>query len=164
MLSCQQRPEVLRRAQVKLITLAAVFSSYLECTCTCTLTSCCRFISLSLMLCNIVPCRLLNSWVVVARKRGVKRHNIVHWVRRKVVSHISIWRWRFDGSMGCATPCVYCFHAIVRFDLKVHCSQADVSWYIGRLTDQHAPLSMLTSGQKQLAGSKAVHSLSVQQR
>ena len=103
--------------------------------------------------------RLLNDWVVQAKKHDVWLHNIVCWVRHKIGSHISVWRWRSDGSLGCAMPCTvtlsHTFHitvsywdgsvctlcscAILKFHLKVHCSQANSNWFTGRLTDHHAP-------------------------
>lgn len=91
--------------------------------------------------------RLLSTWVHEARKRGVRNHAVVAWVRRKVGPHISVWRHRHDGSLACATPCVMCSRELARFDLRVNCSQGGDAWFRGRLGEDGAPESRPTMGQ-----------------
>jgi hypothetical protein len=55
-----------------------------------------------------------------------------------------------DGTLGCATPCVFCQRELLRFDLRVHCSQAGQSWFSGRLDEAGAPESKPTTGQRRL--------------
>lgn len=94
-------------------------------------------------------CRLLESYVAEARKHGVRAHQVVLWVRRKLGPHISVWRKRSDGSFGCATPCVLCQRELKRYDLRVYCSQ-DTGWFVGRLTEEGAPQAQLTTAQRRL--------------
>ncbi len=93
--------------------------------------------------------RLLESYVAEARKHGVRPHQVTAWVRRKLGAHISVWRKRSDGSFGCATPCVLCQRELKRYDLRVHCSQ-DTGWFVGRLSEEHAPQAQLTTAQRRL--------------
>jgi hypothetical protein len=53
-----------------------------------------------------------------------------------------------DGTLGCATPCVFCQRELLRFDLRVHCSQAGQSWFSGRLDEAGAPESKPTGYQR----------------
>ncbi|KAK9831841.1 hypothetical protein WJX81_000528 [Elliptochloris bilobata] len=93
--------------------------------------------------------RLLESYVAEARKHGVRPHQVVLWVRRKLGAHISVWRKRSDGTFGCATPCVLCQRELKRYDLRVHCSQ-DTGWFVGRLSEAGAPQAQLTTAQRRL--------------
>ncbi len=93
--------------------------------------------------------RLLESYVAEARKHGVRPHQVTAWVRRKLGAHISVWRKRSDGTFGCATPCVLCQRELKRYDLRVHCSQ-DTGWFVGRLSEEHAPQAQLTTAQRRL--------------
>lgn len=94
--------------------------------------------------------RLLDSWVVKARRRGLGAHQIVTWVRRKVGAHVTVFRTLADGSLGCAAPCLLCQRELLRFDLRVHCSLAPERWWSGRLTDDSAPRGKLTARQRMM--------------
>jgi hypothetical protein len=101
--------------------------------------------------CNSIDCcaerRLIRNWVSKARRHGCKSSLVVSWVRRKAGSHISVWRFLSDGSMGCSMPCILCRIELIRFDLTVHFQCWD-GMYDGKMTADGAPRSKLTSGQK----------------
>lgn len=92
--------------------------------------------------------RLLDTWVAKARRRGMARHQIVTWVRRKVGAHVTVFRTLADGTLACAAPCLLCQRELVRFDLRVHCSLSPEQWWSGRLTDATAPPGKLTARQR----------------
>lgn len=102
--------------------------------------------------------RLLDTWISKARRHGLQQHQVVTWIRRKAGADITVWRQLANGTLGCATPCVFCSKELQRFDLKVHCvvqrdGCAEMSWFSGRLNEDGAPCSKMTSGQKmQLQG------------
>lgn len=77
-------------------------------------------------------------------------HKIVAWVRRKLGPEVLVLRYRADGSLGCAAPCVMCARELNRFDLRVHCPDASGQWFSGRLSDSGAPPQLLTSGQRRM--------------
>jgi hypothetical protein len=98
----------------------------------------------------LVPptCRnLLNAWVARAARAGVPRHQVVHWVRRKAGTSITVWRHLADGSLGVSVPCVVYKEMLAQFDLRVTCMVAPGPWYCGRLTEADAPPAKPTSGQ-----------------
>lgn len=95
--------------------------------------------------------RLLEAWRRRARQHGVRRHQVVTWIRRKVGANICVWRERVDRSLGCATPCVLCCREMLRYDLRVHCSlqsSGHDAWYTGKLDSTDAPRSKPTLGQR----------------
>jgi hypothetical protein len=92
--------------------------------------------------------RLLDVWVSQARRHGVRPHQFRSWIRRKTGPDIVVWRQRVDGTLGCATPCIFCQRELLRFDLRVHCSQAGQSWFSGRLDEAGAPESKPTGYQR----------------
>ncbi len=97
--------------------------------------------------------RLLAHWEHKARVHGVPAASVVAWVRRKVGSSIVVWRYRSDGTLGCAVPCVLCKVQLLKFDFKVHCSLEDGQFYSGRLDNEaSAPESKLTAGQRKQLG------------
>ena len=98
--------------------------------------------------------RLLNLWIRQARVHGVKPHQIVNWVRRKLGPDICVYRQLCDGTLGCATPCLLCQKELLRFDMRVHVSQTPTLWFSGRLSDLDAPLSQLTGMQRRSFGWK----------
>ena len=85
-----------------------------------------------------------------ARRHGVPAHKIVSWVRRKLGPEVLVLRYRADGSLGCAAPCVMCARELNRFDLRVHCPDASGEWFSGRMSDTDAPPAFLTSGQRRM--------------
>ena len=97
-------------------------------------------------------CRLLNLWIRQARVHGVKPHQVVNWVRRKLGADICVYRQLCDGTLGCATPCLLCQRELLRFDMRVHVSQTSTLWFSGRLSDFDAPLSQLTGMQRRSFG------------
>ncbi|KFM23210.1 hypothetical protein F751_3401 [Auxenochlorella protothecoides] len=99
--------------------------------------------------------RLLEAWVADARRHGVPAARVVSWVRRKFGAHMTVYRCRKDGSLGCSTPCLLCSRELARFDIKVHCSLEGGAWYSGRVTDVGAPAPILTSGQRRMIKGKA---------
>ena len=99
-------------------------------------------------LCLCCMHRLLDWWIRQARKHGVKPNRIVSWVRRKLGTSICIYRRLCDGTLGCATPCLLCQRELLRFDLRVHCSQGAALWFSGRMSDAGAPKSQLTGMQR----------------
>lgn len=109
--------------------------------------------------------RLLESWVVKARRRGMGQHQIVTWVRRKVGAHVTVFRTLADGTLACAAPCLLCQRELLRFDLRVHCSLAPAQWWSGRLTDETAPPGKLTTRQRiMMPGPCDTHSSPPQQQ
>ena len=94
-----------------------------------------------------------------ARKHGVRPHQVVNWVRRKIGADICIWRSRSDNTLGCAVPCLLCQRELLRFDLRVHCSQASGEWFSGRLSDPAAPQSFLTLAQRKQLGAQQQRAL-----
>jgi hypothetical protein len=101
--------------------------------------------------CNSSDCcaerQLIRSWVSKAIRHGCRSSHVVSWVRRKAGSHISVWRFLSDGSMGCSMPCSLCRTELIRFDLTVHFQHWE-GMFDGKMTDDGAPVSKLTSGQK----------------
>lgn len=95
-------------------------------------------------------CRLLDSWVHQAKRQGVPSHKIVTWIRRKIGTHISVIRYRSDGTMGCAVPCVFCQKELMRYDMRVHCVDSSGNWLDARLTDGNVPKPVLTAGQRRM--------------
>jgi hypothetical protein len=85
-----------------------------------------------------------------ARKHGVPAHKTISWIRRKIGGHIAVVRFRSDGTEGCAVPCVFCQREIIKFDLQIHCSTGDGSWYSGKLSEAGAPTPVLTAGQRRM--------------
>ncbi|KAF8057634.1 TOP6B [Scenedesmus sp. PABB004] len=90
---------------------------------------------------------LLNAWIAKARRANVPRHQVVHWVRRKAGTEITVWRHLADGSLGCSVPCVVCKGVLALFDLRVTCLVGPGEWFSGRLTDKDAPRAKPTSRQ-----------------
>ena len=98
----------------------------------------------------IVPCRLLDSWVSQARRKGVPPHKVIYWIRRKIGTHISIIRYRSDGTLGCAVPCVFCQRELTKYDMRIHCIDSEGEWFNGRMTDGNIPKPVLTAGQRRM--------------
>lgn len=86
-----------------------------------------------------------------AYKHNVPRHQVVHWVRRKAGSNLTVWRQLANGNLGCSVPCVLCKGALSVFDLRVTCLVKSGEWFRGKLTDQDAPAAKMTSGQRRKA-------------
>ncbi len=62
-----------------------------------------------------------------------------------------VWRTMADGSLGNATPCIFCARELERFDLRVHCvadCEGRPAWFSGRMSDADAPPCKLTTRQK----------------
>ncbi len=94
--------------------------------------------------------RLLDSWVQQARRQGVASHKMVAWIRRKFGSNISVIRYRHDGSLGCAVPCVFCQKELERYDMRVHCVDSSGQWCDARCRDGTLPKPVLTAGQRRM--------------
>lgn len=77
-------------------------------------------------------------------------HKTVSWIRRKLGGHIVIVRYRKDGTLGCAVPCIFCQRELVKFDIHIHCVDAQGSWFSGRLDDTDAPEPVFTTGQRRM--------------
>ena len=75
---------------------------------------------------------------------------VVSWIRRKIGGHISVVRYRSDGTLGSAVPCVLCQRELKRFDLHVYCSIGGGDFFSGRLTEEGAPPAVLTAGQRRM--------------
>ena len=91
--------------------------------------------------------RLLEQWVWKANKHGVHPSRTVCWVRRKLGQDITLYR-ASEGKLACAFPCVACRVELLRFDLRVHCiCNHSLDWFSGKLSQQKAPESKLTSFQ-----------------
>ncbi len=88
------------------------------------------------------PTRLLEAWVADARRHGVPAPRVVSWVRRKFGAHMTVYRCRKDGSLGCSTPCLLCSRELARFDIKVHCS-LDVFDALGAMFTDHTAVTVL---------------------
>jgi len=95
-------------------------------------------------------CRLLEEWTLQAKRHGVPSHKIVSWIRRKIGTHIAIIRYRSDGTLGCAVPCIFCQKELLKYDMHIHCPTASGGWFSGRLTDENAPKPVLTAGQRRM--------------
>ncbi len=111
--------------------------------------------------------QLLDQWISAGRRQGVRPHQLISWVRRKAGADIVIWRRKADGTLGCATPCIFCKRELERFDLRVHCSQQTGRWFSGRLEGEGAPRSQPTTGQYQFlfgVSPKGKHLLQQEQR
>jgi hypothetical protein len=80
----------------------------------------------------------------------VPPHKTVSWIRRKIGGHIVIVRYRKDGTLGCAVPCVFCQRELVKFDIHIHCITTEGSWFSGRLDDNDAPQPLFTTGQRRM--------------
>jgi hypothetical protein len=93
-------------------------------------------------------CRLLESYVLAARRKGIPAHGIVTWVRRKLGADLVIVRHRADGTLGCSVPCALCQKALIKFDLRVHCLLGGGAVFSGRLTDRGAPKPGLSKAQQ----------------
>lgn len=85
-----------------------------------------------------------------ARRHGVPPQRVVIWIRRKIGGDIAVVRYRSDGTMGCAVPCVLCQRELKRYDLRVHCSIGGGDFFSGRLSEQGAPPALLTAGQRRM--------------
>eukprot|EP01025_Chloroclados_australasicus_P039940 TRINITY_DN4159_c0_g2_i1.p2 TRINITY_DN4159_c0_g2~~TRINITY_DN4159_c0_g2_i1.p2 ORF type:complete len:169 (+),score=20.46 TRINITY_DN4159_c0_g2_i1:121-627(+) len=95
---------------------------------------------------------LLDIWLYKAIKSGVPPHKRVAWVRRKLRGDIVVWRRTGDGQLGCSVPCVFCQKVLKKFDFRVLCMDRDGNWWKGRLDEDDAPVSTLTSAQKRWLG------------
>lgn len=102
----------------------------------------------------LLPRRLLQSYVVAAKRHGVPAHRVVRWVRRKLGADVLVIRPRGDGTLGCSAPCAMCQRELVRFDLRVHCSLSNGSRFSGRLTDRGAPKPFLSDMQHRTLSTK----------
>jgi hypothetical protein len=100
--------------------------------------------------CTAAERRLLECWVQQARRHGLRPHQYRTWIRRKTGPDLVVWRHRHDGTLGCATPCIFCQRELLRYDLRVHCSQSPSEWFSGRLDEEHAPQCKPTAGQMKL--------------
>jgi hypothetical protein len=98
--------------------------------------------------------RLLESLEQHARRHGVSQRDTGAWIRRKYGAHITVWRERSDGTLGCSWPCVNCARKIVEYDLVVHAMKPDGAWFSGKLTDPNAPVSSLTTLADRVVGCK----------
>ncbi|EFJ45426.1 hypothetical protein VOLCADRAFT_105974 [Volvox carteri f. nagariensis] len=92
--------------------------------------------------------RLIDTWVLEARKHGQRPHQVAQWIRRKAGTTIVIWRRLHDGTLGCSVPCVCCRQLLQHYGLRVSCVLEGGSWWDGRLDQPGAPLSKPTSGQR----------------
>lgn len=78
----------------------------------------------------------------------MKPHRVATWIRRKMGTHLVIWRCLCDGSFGCAAPCVFCVKQLMAYDLQIHCPINADEWFHGKLSDAMAPAAKLTYGQR----------------
>ncbi|KAH7618735.1 hypothetical protein NADE_005584 [Nannochloris sp. 'desiccata'] len=85
-----------------------------------------------------------------ARKHGVPNHKLVSWIRRKIGGHIVIVRYKGDGTLGCAVPCVFCQRELIKYDIHIHCITTNGTWYSGRVDDINAPPAVFTTGQRRM--------------
>jgi hypothetical protein len=93
--------------------------------------------------------RLLTTCVNTALRKGIPSHCVASWIHRKTRGGtICITRTRADGSLGCSVPCIACRRELVRYNIKVQCVKEDGTWFRGYMTDEGAPDSKPTSGQK----------------
>ena len=109
--------------------------------------------------------RLIQDWVVKARKHGQSPHQVVAWVRRKVGPSICTWRFLASGELGSAVPCVLCCRELQRFGFRVVCSQGAGEWFRGHLGSEGAPRCKLTVNQElRMQGLKRTGSFEQQQQ
>lgn len=102
--------------------------------------------------------RLLQTYVRQGRKAGVPPHKLIAWVRRKLGSNIAVWRCTTDGALARAAPCLFCSRELLRFDIRVHCpTDASGGWFSGRLSDEGAPVPVLTGGQQRVLRAQGWH-------
>lgn len=94
--------------------------------------------------------RWLDACVREARKSGVPKHRLVAYVKRKFGSRISVFRFRHDGTLGCALPCAWCQKELERFDMKVTFVDSEGQWCDGRVSDGTLPKPVLTAGQRRM--------------
>lgn len=83
-----------------------------------------------------------------AKKKGLSGSRAVTWVRRKLGPDISTWRVNASGTICCAVPCVFCRRELLRFGFRLSCPLGQGEFFCGRLDDEAAPASKLTSQQR----------------
>ena len=91
---------------------------------------------------------MIDAFVRQARKKGVKEHRLIHFVRREVGTHINVLRFDSEANPQCSVPCVLCRTQLIKFGISVRCITPSGECFSGALDDETAPKSKLTSGQR----------------
>ena len=88
----------------------------------------------------------LDKMMVQARRDGVRKENIVTWIKRKV-NHVAVFRFLKDGQLATSCPCHLCRDALIRFDLFVTYVDEN-NQIVQRVRATDLPVGILTSSQK----------------
>lgn len=94
------------------------------------------------------PGKLLDRCTRRACKDGVPDLKVADWLRRKDMGHMTVLRWKADGTLGCSVPCILCRRELLRYDIRFRCVLPDGSWYDGPMDAPDAPVCKMTSMQK----------------
>jgi hypothetical protein len=91
---------------------------------------------------------LLLHWRHMAARKGIGRHKVIPWIKRKV-KHLIVFRLSTEGTFCVSYPCVFCRKEIERFDL--HCTCIDEEGAVQpKLRAEQLPQLVLTSSQRRL--------------
>lgn len=84
--------------------------------------------------------------VAQARRQGVRKENIVTWVKRKV-QHVVVFRVRKDGHLATSCPCFLCREELIKFDLFVSYVDEENN-LVNKVRASDLPTGIRTSSQK----------------
>ena len=94
--------------------------------------------------------RLIDLWQRRAIRKGVDKHSVRRWIRRKAGSSMCTWRIDANGREGCSIPCHLCRREISRLGLRVTCVVSPGVTWSGDLNDPRAPASQFTTRQRRI--------------
>lgn len=93
---------------------------------------------------------VLEKWIRIATKRGVRHHAVIAWVKRKCGGTIIVKRVLQDNTPGCSFPCIFCRKELEKYDISVQCTLRSGDTFEGKLDDPSLPQSFLTCGQRRM--------------
>lgn len=93
---------------------------------------------------------VLDKWIRLASKQGVRHHSVVAWVKRKSGGIVSVKRILRDNTPGCCLPCIFCRKELEKYDMVVHCTLLTGDVFEGKLDDPTLPESQFTCGQRRM--------------
>jgi cytidine deaminase len=88
----------------------------------------------------------LDKMMAQARRDGVRKENVVAWVKRKV-HHVAVFRFLKNGQLATSCPCYMCRDALIRFDLFVTYVDEN-NQLVQRVRASELPVGIYTSSQK----------------
>jgi hypothetical protein len=89
---------------------------------------------------------VLEKWKRLAIQKGIPRHAVISWIRRKSGGYLVVQRFLSDNTAGCSVPCVLCRREIEKYDMLVSCTARSGEPFEGKTL----PASELTCSQRRM--------------